>query len=289
VSDWSRAPGRWSTDLERFFVSPHCRDLLVISTGAFLIALASGVGFYTAKNSEFWAALFVASLSAIAWAFQAANLRFGAADIFASEILTICRISRILDFVSHLTEGYKPDGRPMQPTKSTQDYVVIFHNNSKDLEILDSNVVNWVTEFYVYLKATLDSLARLPEGSSGRDEPYKEVLLGAVYTAFLAFEGARRALMGLIDDKLSRQEAVLIALANEIPAYLFLRHVFAAKPDDIRALRIRGRFPQYEALMGELEEPSRTDLISVRIGDLVREVKGKWTQSAGGAPVDPNR
>jgi uncharacterized membrane protein len=119
VSDWSRAPGRWSADLERFFVSPHCRDLLVISIGAFLIALASVFGVATGQvASEFGAALFVASLTAIAWAFQAANLRFGAADIFASEILTICRISRILDFVSHLTEGYKPDGRPMQPTKS---------------------------------------------------------------------------------------------------------------------------------------------------------------------------
>jgi len=95
--------------------------------------------------------------------------------------------------------------------------------------------------------------------------------------------------MGLIDDKLSRQEAVLIALANEIPAYLFLRQVFAAKPDDIRALRIRGRFPPHEALMGELEEPSGTDVISVRIGDLVREVKGKWAQSAGSVPVDPKR
>ena len=136
-ADWSRAQIEWKTDLVRFFISAHCRDLLTIALLApGLAGIVALIGLRWSLSSELIAASFAAAVTAMAWAFQSANLRFGAADIFASEILTLCRISSVIGFVSRLIDGYGAEGQPVQSAPSTQDYVVIFHNNSKDLEIL---------------------------------------------------------------------------------------------------------------------------------------------------------
>jgi hypothetical protein len=138
-SDWSRPPIRWTTDLRRFVSSPHCRDLFLLAIGAVLLGITFFIWFLS--QPEIAAVMIVASLSVASWTFQTANGRFGAADIFASEILTLCRIARVVDFVQHMVDSYRND-KPISLGKSTQDYVVIFHNNSKDLEILDGNSVN---------------------------------------------------------------------------------------------------------------------------------------------------
>jgi hypothetical protein len=285
--DWSRPRIRWTTDLRRFVSSPHCRDLFFMAIGAPLLGIPSAIWLFSHDKKEIGAALIVASLSVAAWAFQTANVRFGAADIFASEILTLCRIARIVDFVKHMVDSYR-DGKPISVGKSTQDYVVIFHNNSKDLEILDGNAVNWVTEFYVYFKAMLDTMSRLPDSPNGKllsaDEmaAYKELLLSVIYMTFLTFESGRHALMQLVDDKCAREEAVLTALLNEIPAYLLLYEVFRLKRCDIRWHRINGRLPQYEILTKQiacvLERPATSELASCRIRDLAVEVGLDWHQ-----------
>jgi hypothetical protein len=260
-----------------------------MAVGAVLLGIASAIWTFSDGNigdrKEIGAALMVASLSVAAWTFQTANGRFGAADIFASEILTLCRITRVVDFVQHIVNSYR-DGKPISLGRSTQDYVVIFHNNSKDLEILDGNAVNWVTEFYVYFKAMLDTMSHLPDFPDGKllsaDETttYKESLLSVIYMAFLTFESGRCALMQLVDDKRAREEAVLTALLNEIPAYLLLYEVYRLKKHDIRWHAINGRLPQYETLTAQiarvLERPASSELASPRIRDLAAEVGLSW-------------
>jgi hypothetical protein len=291
MADWSRPRFRWAAELKRFFTSPHCRDLLVITIAAVVLALPAAIRFATIENKEIAAALIAAILAIVAWAFQSANVRFGAADIFASEILTLCRIARVIDFIQRLLDGYKPGGKPISPGKSTQDYVVIFHNNSKDLEILDGNAVYWVTEFYVYFKAMLDAMSRLPDRSDNKEvsddkaAQYKEQLLSVIYMAFLAFESGRLAVMRLIDNKDMRQEAVLTALLNEIPAYLLLREAFNSSEIDIRTKLINGRFPNYQTLMQQIaplaERPVTDDLPRHRIHELAKEVITKWGPGFG--------
>jgi hypothetical protein len=286
-SDWSRPRIQWTTDLKRFVSSPHSRDLFFMAIGALLLGTPSAIWFFDHKANEIGATLIVASLSVAAWTFQTANGRFGAADIFASEIVTLCRIARVVDFVQHMVDSYR-DGKPISLGKSTQDYVVIFHNNSKDLEILDGNAVSWVTEFYVYFKAMLDTMSRLPDSANGKLLPademaaYKELLLSVIYMAFLAFESGRHALMQLVDDKSAREEAVLTALLNEIPAYLLLYEVYGLKRCDVRWHRINGRLPQYETLTKQiacvLERPATSELASTRIRDLAVEVGLDWHQ-----------
>jgi hypothetical protein len=296
-TDWSRARIDWQTDLVRFFTSAHCRDLLTIALLApGLAVVVALVGLRWSLSSELIAASCAAAVTAMAWAFQSANLRFGAADIFASEILTLCRISSVIAFVARLVEGYGAEGQPVQSAPSTQDYVIIFHNNSKDLEILDGNVVGWVTEFYVYFKAMVDSSTRLPrhdEKSPISDEAaalYKDALFSVIYMAFLMFESGRQALMRLIDDTEKRQEAVLIALVSEIQAYIFLYQAFSVRKTDIRKQRIEGRLPQYLALLQEIApiaaaEPGGTPMRR-RIRDLAREVADRWREG-NLAALDP--
>jgi hypothetical protein len=297
ATDWSRARIDWQTDLVRFFRSAHCRDLLTIALLAPGLALMVAlIGLRWSLSSNLIAASGAAAVTAIAWAFQSANLRFGAADIFASEILTLCRISSVIDFVPRLVEGYGAQGQPVQPAPSTQDYVVIFHNNSKDLEILDGNVVGWVTEFYVYFKAMVDSTGRLPRHDEKQpisDEAaatYKDALFSVIYMAFLMFESGRQALMHLIDDTEKRQEAVLTALISEIQAYIFLYQAFSSRPTDIRKQRIEGRLPHYLSLLRAIApsagtEPDATPMRR-KIRDLAREVADRW-QEGNLAALDP--
>jgi hypothetical protein len=175
-------------------------------------------------------------------------------------------------------KSYGTSGPRLKIGPSTQDYVVIFHNNSKDLEILDGVVVTWVTEFYVYFKAMRDTLSRL---SAAEDESeYQVCLLNVIYMAFLTFESGRQALMRLIDDDGVRKEAVLTALLSEIPAYRLLQQVFAAKPSDLRKHRIDGRLANYQDILGLVEELASAspgeDLTSAKIRDLAREVLARW-------------
>jgi hypothetical protein len=283
--DWSRPQIQWTTDLRRFVSSPHCRDLFLLAIGALLLGIPSAICFFNHGGPEIGAGLIVSSLSVAAWTFQAANGRFGAADIFASEILTLCRIARVVNFVQHLVDSYR-HSKPIALGKSTQDYVVIFHNNSKDLEILDGNSVNWVTEFYVYFKAMLDTMSRLPDSTdrkllSADETTYKELVLSVVYTAFLTFESGRFALMHLVDDKRAREEAVLTALLNEIPAYLLLHEVYRLKEHDIRWRAIHGRWPQYDTLIEQIERVLERPATSERIHDLAAEIVLVWRRKSG--------
>ena len=299
AADWSRVKVRWTTDLIRFLFSRHCRDLLFIAVGAAALTALAALGVHSQYGWQTWiadeahatvTAAVLAGLFAVwAWAFQSSNLRFGAADIFASEIATLCRICAVVDFIPHLVDGYRGKGAHMRPGQSKQDYVVIFHNNSKDLEILDGVVVTWVTEFYVYFKAMQDTMSRLPE--SDRDSAYKEALLNVIYMAFLTFESGRQALMRLIDDGRVRREAMLTALLNEIPAYKLLREAFKKRKNDLRAQRIEARYKSYEQLMDRIHRLSNAEADRGGEGNKIRhlagEVLARWNKEDG-PPVKPS-
>jgi hypothetical protein len=293
MPDWSKIYPKWNTDLKRFFASPHCRDLLIIAvvavvilvvTIAIALIIALGSRGLPGIDSTVLTIVVGAVLGVCAWAFQSTNLRFGAADIFASEIVTLCRITAVIGLIPRLVEASKPGGQRVHGGQSTQDYVVIFHNNSKDLEILDGEVVTLVTEFYVHFKAMLDTMSRLPdlgkdkEPTSEHANRYREALLNVIYMAFLTFESGRNSLMRLIDDKLVRQEALLTALLNEIPAYIHLFEVFRTKPHDIRKQRIFARLTHYQTLIGNVRALAAADETTHKIADLANEVINRWNQ-----------
>jgi hypothetical protein len=270
--------------LRRALKSPHARDLRLISGAT---AVFGGVLAWRcfAVDSSLAVAVVGGMGATIAWAYQSANTRFGVVDLFAAEILTICRVSAALAFMPNCVALFRCGKTPPHMGAGSQeDYMVAFDSNSKELEVLDGRVVVPVTQFYVYFKSLRDSMSRMdamtrqPPADTGSNnpDPTLEALLNMIYMAFLTFESARFAARNLLDGTRSRQEGVLLALLSEIPAYLLLKEVFDKRPGDIRKKKIDHRFPGYQELMRELKGERAFDS-ELRI--FAGEITAIWDQS----------
>jgi hypothetical protein len=257
-------PQGFVSHLSRFRRSSHTRDLFVIAICAtsvavfFTLSVGASVIDHFAQSkaleflddgisAELRVAFLGAALGVIGWAYQAANTRFGVADLFAAEIVTICRVAAVADSMARYVRLFD-GGAKFPPYKTSQDYLIAFDSNAKDLEVLDGDVVRFVTQFYIYMKALRDSLER---GADPENAAWRESALTIIYNAFLAFESARQAITVLMDDSRARQEYVLTTLLSELPAYLLLLSE-VRDADGIRKQRIEGRRDSYERLIGEI-------------------------------------
>ena len=130
----------------------------------------------------------------------------------------------------------------------------VFDGNSKDLQILEADVVINVTAFYTYMKALRDHFRRLGDLSPGQDtNPQKCILLvNAIYMAFLAYESARTSIEELIEFEPTQAEAMVTGLVTELNAYRYLTKCFG--PEDIRGRRLVLRERKYEELVPKLYE-----------------------------------
>jgi hypothetical protein len=262
-NDWSRPshhiggnPQRFFSHLRRFLRSPHSRDLLVIGGGAAVAAFLLAIYMIPAVAKlvggdmpvEFTVAAVGVALGVVGWAYQAANTRFGVADLFAAEIVTLCRVASVADFMPRYIRLFS-GGAKFPPFASSQDYLVVFDNNAKDLEVLDGDVVRFVTQFYVYMKALEDTLGK---GADPENAGWRESALTIIYNAFLAFESARQAITVLLDDSRERKEYVLTALLSEMPAYLLLLKEIPDN-DSLRRQRIESRRDAYGRLIDDIQ------------------------------------
>jgi len=208
----------------------------------------------------------------ISWTYQAANTRFGVVDIFAAEIATLCRVAAVNEFMVHYVELYDRK-RQFPVVNAPRDYLAVFNNNAKDLEVLDGDVARFVTQFYVHMKALQDTVAR------GADPQENAVAaLNVMYSAFLAFESARQALAVLMDNRVERQEYVLTALVSELPAYLLLYRERATL-GGLRAARIEQRLPRYAELIDNIK---KTPLEGAR-GPIAAQIVSSWQQNGPSA------
>jgi hypothetical protein len=281
VADWSAPrhhiqaePKALKYHINRFCTSPHCRDLLVIAivAGGFSV-LALGACFVAAiKTPEALIAVIGIALGAVGWAYQAANTRFGVVDIFAAEIATLCRVSAVSEFIPNSIRRYC-SGDDFPKIDAMSDYIVIFNNHAKDLEILDGDVVRYVTQFYVYTKALTDVVARGSPAKGPEDNPGA---VNIIYNAFLAFESGRQALTVLMDDPEERTEYVLTAMISEVPAYLFLLSEIR-DPEDLLFHRLRNRLRHYQTLISQIE----SDMSRIEPGSEVaaRQLVRLWHES----------
>jgi hypothetical protein len=111
----------------------------------------------------------------VAWAYLSASARLGVVDLFACEILTLCRVGTAFDIGKHYVDQYdslrpreKRGAVNKQPAGSAnfvsqEDYFPVFDNNSRDLQVLEASVVRNITAFYTYMKATRDAQRRLAQ------------------------------------------------------------------------------------------------------------------------------
>lgn len=296
--DWSRGEfqlrdiaGRAPINhLQRFCTSPHTRDLFDICVGAIVLTvLFIGVAGLSAwwnwpdpakLGPELTVAFVTAMLGVVSWSYQAANARFGAADLFAGEIGALCRISAVAEIMSNYARLYRAGETPPGPPDGANDYFAVFNNNAKDMEVLDGDVVGATTQFYANIKIFQDCLRR-PAAPDANVRGQQQ--LATMYYGFLAFESARLALAALIDDRDRCEEAILSAMMSELPAYFFLYRELCDCTDDVRWHRIAARFKGYRRLIREIgDNPPQTRCVA----DLARPVVAMWREfEAANRPV----
>ena len=103
----------------------------------------------------------------VGWAYQTASTRLGIVDLFACEISTLCRVGTIFDIGKRYVDTYDRGPTPARPSAAASDkfvsqeeYFPVFDSNSRDLQQLEASVVNNITEFYTYMKATRELAAQ---------------------------------------------------------------------------------------------------------------------------------
>lgn len=302
-SDWSEprhhiagVPQGLISHVRRFRHSSHTRDLFVIAICALILAVFFMISvvalvvdhFLQSKVLDFLndgiepelrIGFLGAALAVIGWAYQAGNTRFGVADLFAAEIVTICRVAAVADFMPRYVRLFDGHAK-FPPYKSGQDYTIAFDQNAKDLEVLDGDVVRYVTQFYIYLKAMLDTLER---GADPENAAWRDGALTVVYNAFLTFESARQAITVLMDAADERKQYVLTTLLSELPAYLLLLRELH-DTDGLRKQRIEARRDAYDRLIEEIRadfaKPEHPDpTIDKSDRDFARIVVRLWDAS----------
>jgi hypothetical protein len=111
-----------------------------------------------------------------AWTYRSACTRLGVVDLFASEIITLCRVGTIFDLAQGYTDQYNSkrtstpetdEHRPAQsPFVSQEEYFPVFNSTTRDLQVLEATVVNNITGFYTYMKAMRDALRKMAATAS---------------------------------------------------------------------------------------------------------------------------
>ncbi len=268
--DWSkwiegdRGSAATYTHFLRFIFSPHTRDLVIIALLSLIVACVFAVQWFLECRAS-WSCSDIklepagigGALLIISWAYQAGNVRLGVVDLFVAEIFTMCKVASGTEFVSKLSQWSKNGFAPRCVVLPHQDVMIAFNTNAKDLELLDGNVVKYVTATYVYFKTVIDrldrlhskslvensSVSKLPENSESKE------LLEILLLAFGSFESARYALTIMVDNGERRDERVLFALVNELRAFNELWDQF---DDEILKARISDRVPAYKKLYEEL-------------------------------------
>ena len=294
--DWSQGKfhlevaGRSSlSHFRRFCTSGHTRDLFVICCGA-VVLIAAFVGLWAyplfapesplfapekggmGLPTEWGGLLITAVLGIIGWSYQSANTRFGVADLFAGEIGALCRIAAVGGIMEQFAKRYYAGECQSPPASTSNDYFAVFNNNSKDMEVLDGDVVGAVTQFYANIKIFQDCLHQ-PAPPGADPKLCRVQQLTAIYYGFLAFESARLAMAALVDDRERSEEGILTAMLSELPAYFLLYGELLQREDDVRWQRIAARRNGYCQLIEAIEQdPPRRGLGA----DLADRVTRMW-------------
>lgn len=218
----------------------------------------------------------------VAWVYRTASVRLGVVDLFASEIITLCRVGTTVDLIEHCigalectgsAENRKETKRdhytPYQFT-SQEEYFPIFSSNSRDLEVLEADVVTNVAAFYTYMKVARDYLRRIGNIQLQNITEWGETWRNIIYMEFLAYETARRAIDDLVEYEPRHVENTIIILLTEVVAFRFLLDKFDR---DFRSARLRLRLPGYREIAEKLETTLRTNFTEPK-GD-----KAEWDKA----------
>ena len=260
-----------SSTFRRLLSSQHVWDLQAIFIVTLLTTLGLLLWYVVAPSGrldeKFVGAVLLIGGTILSWTYQNGSKRLGVVDLFACEIVTLCRVGTIAQLATRLInahhtlrEGTPPKqvtGIPWQQVDfgrftSQEDYFTVFEHNTKDLEILEADVVINVTAFYTYMKSLRDQMRRLGDLGSGDEVKAQKaaILVTAIYMTFLAYESARQAIDELVEFEPARAEATVTGLLTELQVYRFLRDLFPG--NDVYSRRLVLREPKYGQLVPKL-------------------------------------
>jgi hypothetical protein len=223
----------------------------------------------------------------------------GVVDLFASEIGTLCRVGTIFDIGARWVDGYAAPEKFSGSGKfvSEEDYFPVFESNSRDLQVLEATVVNYIAEFYSYMKALRDAMRRLAEtkppvpaapsvqGRDPKSEPdaWHAAMLNVIYLVYLAYESARKAVRELVEFQPAKAERLIVILLTELKCYAFLRNHF--DPGDLRYRRLQLRAADYKEEVPEIyrnvmsHEPNDKDWLQAR--ETIAELAMRYKEALG--------
>lgn len=204
----------------------------------------------------------------VAWVYRTAAVRLGVVDLFASEIMTLCRVGTAMDVgiinVKRWEMGHA--ARPEQAWmaadthhlsfNSEEQYFPIFSQNSKDLEVLEAEVVSKVTSFYTYMKVLRDLYRQANATHSGSKDELEKILFNTVYMLFLGYEAARYSIKHLVEYDPTNVENTIIILLTEIVVFKCVLSYFENidTDHDFRYERLKMRLPGYNVQICALKK-----------------------------------
>jgi hypothetical protein len=191
----------FSSTLDRLIFSKHVKDLrgiLYVSIPIFVILAAAAIASqnWTLPDSlisigkiidkgKILAGIVGLEIALVVWVYQTASARLGVVDLFTSEIATTCRVVTVTQTASHLNRLYDHPPSKTVRLNAPYEHSPIFDSNSKDLEVLDAQIVEQVSEFYTYMKAMCDFRRMLDDVESSVDEEWNLLVRNLTYTLFL--------------------------------------------------------------------------------------------------------
>jgi len=272
-----------SSTIFRVFRSKHVADLRIIAAIAvciiacyLMLAIIIFPTFWmlTPSDKLEWTKFFVTyfgtpvtlSATVIAWAYLAASKRLGIVDLFACEISTLCRVGTIVDIAGRYVDTYRQTAkgaaaasdkraRPSTDFVSQESYFPVFETNSKDLQVLEAQVVIDITAFYTYMKAARDTMRKLSTVTESAPNSFQlserdKTLETLIKMLFLGFESGRKAVQNLIEYEPTRTDVTIMILITELKCYSFLLNT----QESTRTLyaRIKLREPNYKEIIDEI-------------------------------------
>lgn len=257
-------PYAFASPLFRFFRSKHVFDLRLIfglTILAFLIHAAIAIALsVTAQGSTAVSTYLGPAVpgygAILAWTYLSAAKRLGVVDLFGSEIVALCRVGTFFDIGLLYMQLYQRMGKDhnhmalKQSAHSTnvgslEDSFPILANNSGDLQSLGAVLVANITEFYTYMRATRDILARIESV-----EAAQPITANIIYMLYLSYESARRLINDLVEIRPVAAENIIAILLTELPCYSFVCKHFAS--DQLRFARLTLNLGNYKKEVSKL-------------------------------------
>jgi hypothetical protein len=260
------------TPVRLLWTSRHVADLRIILYTSLVITIIIVISvtrwedffrqhlYAMLDSNKLSAAVIATECAIVVWVYQTASVRLGVVDLFASEIVTICRVITVTQTASHLCRLYC-DEAPSSSIKlhAPYEHSPVFDNNSRDLEVFRLQSIEAVTQFYTYLKAMCDYRHFLDEINAPDKQPetWQVLIRNVTYMLYLMLESGRNAVGELVENDASWAQYTGEILLSELVAYRLLFDVYkSAKQEgsdhDARFNRLRLREHTYRKIVGKL-------------------------------------